>query len=278
MIASSMGRALVLGLVGVSGCVAAGIAAGPVMGALQAISDRSIERTVPADLSTAARATSDALSRTGIRVTVRERGETSWTARGAGGAVTVDATLTEVTTQLTRVSLRVESGRISADKGTAEEILNQIAQSLSPRPEAVREPSNRGDDGTAAIATLEAEVRRLRLEMEKERNTPPRPVAEPEPVAQPRIREGAVVSIPESSGLPTPAKASAAAPALAKPAPAPSGSAPSASGHARKERPDVVPPRPYTPVVEPGGTLAGPLAPVNVLTPIQPMTGLGTQN
>ena len=51
------------------GCATAGLAlVGPLAGSLTAIVDRSVERTLPADLSTTWGATADALARMAVRI------------------------------------------------------------------------------------------------------------------------------------------------------------------------------------------------------------------
>jgi hypothetical protein len=262
------------------GCAAGGLAAvGPLVSALQLIGDRSVERTVPADIATAAAVTVETLAHMGILMKTAERDDASWEARGEGGTVTVRARLTRVTARLTKVVLRVESGRLTADKGTAEEIQNQIAQALTQLAAAGREPSSRAEAGTGAMSALEGEVRRLRLEMEAGRTVtrPPataRPPATDVTPAKSRVREDAVLSIPASYGLPTPAPSAVpVGPELVRPAVTPSAAAFSPSSSAATARPDAVPPTASRPL-DRDTILAAPLEPVNVLVPIPPMTGL----
>lgn len=262
------------------GCAAGGLAAvGPIFSALQAIGDRSVERTVPTDVSTAAAATVDALSRMGIQVKESERGEASWKASAQGGEVTVTAQVTQVTARLSKVTLRVENGGITADKGTAEEIQKQIALSLTERTTSPRDPAVNAEAGTAAISALEGEIRRLRSEMEASRTAPRLPATQADGPPQPSVREGAVLSIPVSYGLPTQAPPSATPPpVLVQPASAASaaGASPPA-GIGEEPRGRRAPAAPAA-GIDPVSVLAAPLVPASVLSPIQPLTGIGSPN
>ena len=76
--------------------------------------------------------------------------------------------------QLPAVSPRVRglAGRLTADKQTGEELHNQIARVLTERLEASRPPTPVQND---ALASLEAQVRSLRMELahQREASVPP---------------------------------------------------------------------------------------------------------
>jgi hypothetical protein len=106
---------------------------------------------------------------------------------------------------MTKVFVRVEAGGLLADKETAEEILNQVALSVVP-PSAVvvREPSAEGDTFAEELATLEEQIRQLKLAIEEQEKD--RVAHRP----QPDLNEGAnavvsngsrIVTIPPSYGI-----------------------------------------------------------------------------
>src|SRR6266481_6385654 len=128
----SLAPLLLIVLLGNGGCVAAGLAAvGPMLGSITALGDRTVERTIPADLSTTWGATVDALARMAVRVEQTEKTGNRWQLTGIEGDVTVYGTLERVTPSMTKLSIRVEAGSIYADKGTGEELLNQVGVSLA---------------------------------------------------------------------------------------------------------------------------------------------------
>ena len=186
------------------GCATAGFALmGPLASSVVAIADRSVERTLPADLGTTWGATADALARMAVRVEQADRSGPEWRLTGTGEQVTVHATLARVTAGMTRVSVRVEAGGLLADKKTGDELLNQIAASVASFVAAGRR------DGPAVGATsaeelrvLQQEIQRLGSRIEQAREAPP-PVARPEPVAAPAPSPARVITIPASAGLAT---------------------------------------------------------------------------
>jgi len=220
------------------GCAAAGMAAvGPVLSAVEALADRSVERTLPADLSGASSVTLDTVSRLGFKVHDLQRADDTWTFEAANEKLTVHGQLTRFSPSLTRVSLRVEIGSFAADKSTADEILNQIAASLAEQLRA-RAPVAADDAASRRLAEIEAELQRLRTELEAARVRAERRVERGEVDARDAPGAGrvpGVISIPASYGVPT-----LAAPSF-----------------------DAPPP-------DRGG--AGPLAPVNGLRPVYPVT------
>lgn len=256
-------RGLALGLVvglATSGCVAAGLAAGPLMSAVQLVGDRTVERTVAAELAEAQAATEAVLVRMAFRIESRERDDGVRRLRAVADDVTVHARVERVTAKLTRVGLRVEAGRMVADRDTGAQMHEQIAALLAPAP--ARPPA--GDPAAEALATLQGEIRKLRSDIE-ERRAAERPAAAPEHVPSIRVEPGAVLTAPMSAALPTvggPAPPiSVAVPAAAGPA-APVARSASLRGEAVSATVDA--------------PTAAPLQPAGALTPILPATGVGS--
>jgi hypothetical protein len=257
----------VLGVAGLTagGCATAGLAlVGPLAGSVAAIADRSVDRTLPADLGTTWGATADALARMAVRVDQTEKSETKWRLSGTGEAVTVHGTLERVTAGMTKVSVRVEAGGLFADKQTSDEILNQIAVSLarfaagSRRAETIPGP----DSASEPLRRLQREVERLGTRIEQAREAPavpPRPEIGPAAT----VRSTPIVVVPTSAGVPT-------VPAARVSPPGPS--APSAAAHPpirREVRPTA--PRPVTePQEERADSIgASPMRSVEVLRPVE---------
>src|SRR5438552_10297980 len=185
------------------GCVAGGLAAvSPVLSALQIVGDRSVERTIAADLPTALALTEETLARMAITLESRTRSDDGWVLRGVSPGLSVEARLVPATERLTRIALRVEAGGwLTADKQTGEELQNQIARVLGERlaaPPAL--PSVQG----GSLAILEAEVRSLRMELERNRPTATPATSVPAPRPSFIIDTSAVVSVPASYGFSTP--------------------------------------------------------------------------
>src|SRR5262249_32412313 len=110
-----------------SGCVAAGVAAGPLMSAVQLLTDRTVERTVGADLTEAQDPTEPVLARMAFQLESREHEEGIRRLRAEADGVTVHVKLERVTAKLTRVGLRVEVGKMTADRDTGTQMHEQIA-------------------------------------------------------------------------------------------------------------------------------------------------------
>ena len=195
-------------LVGSGGCVTAGLAMmGPIVGSLTELGDRKVERTIPADLSTTWGATVDALARMAVRVEQTEKSADRWQLTGVYEAVTVYATLERVTAGMTKVSVRVEAGRIYADKRTGEELLNQIGTSLARL-------TGRGPDDAAAAAeasgrlgALQRAIEHLGVKLEETRegrDAGPSPVVGPKPSApSPTLTTSPIITVPASAGVTT---------------------------------------------------------------------------
>ena len=192
------------------GCVAGGLAAGPLMSAIQAVGQRTVERTIPADVQTASTVLLETLLRLGVVVKDVEAVDEGWRLEGAGGSVSISARLIPLTPKMTRLTLRVENGGILPDRTTATEILTQAAAGVSPRS---------SDEGRVAeaearlLASLQEELRRLRRDIEQPRTAAPAPSAARPPAAEAETR---VIFVPASYGLPTvPAPIGISAPNIA---------------------------------------------------------------
>ena len=193
-------------LLGSGGCVTAGLAAmGPVMGSIAAIGDRTVERTIPADLSTTWGATVDALARMAVRVDQTEKSGDRWRLTGTYEGITVHGTLERVTASMTRVSIRVEAGRLYADKRTAEELLNQIGTSLA----SLTNPGSREAKADASAGRLEAlrqAIERLGAKVDKREDG--RELAQPGrpddgPASPPALMTSPIIMVPASAGVAT---------------------------------------------------------------------------
>lgn len=193
-------------LLGSGGCVTAGLAAmGPVMGSIAAIGDRTVERTIPADLSTTWGATVDALARMAVRIEQTERSGDRWRLTGTYEAITVHGTLERITASMTRVSIRVEAGRIYADKRTAEELLNQVGASLA----SLTSPASREATADASAGRLEAlrqAIERLGAKVDKGQDG--RELAQPGRhddgrASPPALMSSPVITVPASAGVAT---------------------------------------------------------------------------
>jgi hypothetical protein len=186
-----------------SGCAAGGLAAvGPVLSAVQAVTDRTVERTVGADLATARALAHEALTRIAIPVESEVSAGEGWTMRGVSKGLTVDVTLIPATERLTRIAVRVEAaGWLTADKQTGEELHNQIARVLAEHVAARPIPAAQAD----ALAALDAQVRSLRNELARHRDTAPPPsatrTAETKPAMS--VDTSAIISVPASYGFST---------------------------------------------------------------------------
>jgi hypothetical protein len=189
-----------------SGCAAAGMAAvGPVMSAIEALADRTVERTLPGDLSGAYSATLETISRLGLEIRDMQRADEAWTFEAANEKVTVHGQFTRLSPSLTRLSLRVEIGTLAADKSTADEILNQISVRLADQLRVKPSPASE-NVGSSRLAEIEAELQRLRAELEAARARAERRVDRGEVDAGEAAgtrRAPGVISIPASYGVPT---------------------------------------------------------------------------
>ena len=199
----TIASALVATALASGGCAAGGLAAvGPVLSAVQAVTDRTVERTVAADLATARVLALEGLTRIAIPVESEMGVGEGWTMRGVSKGLTVDVTLIPATERLTRIAVRVEAaGWLTADKQTGEELHNQIARVLAEHVAARPVPAAQAD----ALAALEAQVRSLRSELARRRDTVPPASATgtAKPKSAVSIDTSAIISVPASYGFAT---------------------------------------------------------------------------
>jgi hypothetical protein len=247
-----------LAAIGLSGCVGASLAGGPLVSAVQLLGDRTVERTVAADVTETTGVTEAVLVRMGFAIEHREHGDGVRRLRAEAEEITVHATLERVTSKLTRLGVRVEAGRLVADRDTSVQIHEQIAAALVP----ARAPVT--DAGAAeALTTLQGEIRKLRSNIEERRVERPAPAAAPDTRAV-RVEPGAIVTVPMSAALPT---VGGAAPPVSVQAPVTPAMAVSPAAPADASRiPDT-----------PDSRVAAPLRPAATLTPIQPTRGVATE-
>ena len=255
---------LVLGLVvalATSGCVAAGLAGGPLMSAVQLIGDRTVERTVVAELAEALGATEAVLTRMAFRIEDREREEGVRRLRAVADEITVHVKLERVTNKLTRLGLRVEAGGLLPDRDTGTQIHEQVAAALAPA--TARAPVS--EPGAAeALTTLQGEIRKLRSDIE-ERRAAERPAPVGENGMSMRLEPGAIVTIPMSAALPT---IGGPAPPVSVQAPATTIPPATVAGSSSLPREAAA--------TMPDARMGAPLRPAAALTPIQPAVGVGS--
>jgi len=220
----------------------------------------------PADQVTAWGVTVDALSRMAVRLDEADKSGERWLLKGTGEAVTVHGTLERVTTRMTKVSIRVETGSLLADKKTGDEILNQVSASLASLDRAVRETAvpQKPDASAERLGALQREVERLGVKLNGAGNMAP-PPSMPEAAAAPPSSTTGVMVIPASAGVPT---------------------VPFAIGYSRPEPVPSVAIRPIAREADPPRTSQAPrperdlaerifpatLVPVGVLSPVQALS------
>jgi len=183
-----------------SGCVAAGIAAGPLVSAVQAVTDRTLERTLPVDLPLAWGASVDTLQRMGFRLDRLDREADPRVIEGSADGISVTARLSRITATMTRLAIRVETGGLTADKDTADAIAAHVLA-------RVKTPEGQIDsaDAARALDTLRQEVQQLRSTLERERANGPTRVTAPVPSTGSGFSVGKpAVVVPMSYGFDTP--------------------------------------------------------------------------
>lgn len=187
------------------GCVAAAPLISAAVSAAPLIGGRTVERTVAADRPVTWQAVEATLADLAFRIERREQEKDEWRLRGVTGDVTVEAKLEPVTPKLTRVSVRVETGGPFADRRTAEVIHEHIVKVVhaAGRPAtATDSASPRSDE---AIRSLEAEVRRLRTDLD-DRSRGTRQRVDSSPAEQPaavRVERSAIVTPPLGVAFPS---------------------------------------------------------------------------
>jgi hypothetical protein len=184
-----------------SGCVAAGLATGPLMSAVQVIGDRAVERTVGGELSEAVGVTEAVLARMAFRIEDREREDGVRRLRAVADDVTVHVRLERVTGALTRIKVRVETGGLLPDRDTASYIQQQVAAVLASPPTTAAAPTERAVE---AVSTLQREVQKLRVDIEERQRHPGQAGTASGDVSRgARVETGAIVNVPMSAALPT---------------------------------------------------------------------------
>jgi hypothetical protein len=226
------------------------------------VADRSVERTLPADLGTTWGAAADALARMAIKVDQTDKSEARWRLTGTGESVTVHGTLERVTAGMTKVSVRVEAGGLFADKRTGDELLNQIGASLERFANAGRRDSTPDQSGEQ-LRQLQRQIERLGVKIEQAREVSP-PSTRPENAPATSVSTSPILTIPTSAGVATvPAAAVSLSP---RPTPPPA-LVPAAA------RLDAEPATPRQPAEALGrgadDVVAGPLRSVEVLRPVE---------
>jgi hypothetical protein len=236
------------------------------MGSLTALGDRTVERTIPADLSTTWGATVDALARMAVRVEQTEKSGNRWRLTGIDGDVTVYGTLERVTANMTKVSIRVEPGSIYADKRTGEELLNQVGASLASFTGTGPRDAEAAAESVARLGALQRAIDRLGTKVDEardgrdgRRSTGGDPqISTPSPT----VTTSPIITVPASAAVAT------------VPGPAPALVGPRLAPMLRREERESVPP---------GGPverrkdrtdeiMARPLTSVEVLRPVEGLT------
>ena len=242
-----------------SGCVAAGLAGGPLVTAVQALSDRAVERTVGGELSEALGVTEAVLTKMAFRIEEREHGDGIRRLRAVADDVTVHVRLERLTGALTRIKVRVETGGLLPDRDTGSHIHQQIAALLASPPTTAAASTDRAVE---AVSTLQQEVQKLRVDIEQ-RHTGQVERARTEASSSPRVEAGAIVNVPMSAALPT---VGGAAPAISVATPATPIAAAGAVGAAPRGAADAA----VRDARMPGLRAAEPLI------PIRPISGVET--
>ena len=250
------------------GCATAGLALlGPLVGSISALGDRSVDRTIPADLSTTWGATVDALARMAVRVEQTEKSGDRWQLTGTYETVSVYATLERVTASMTKVSVRVEAGSIYADKRTGEELLNQVGASLASLTGSGPHDAAAAAEASARLGALQRAVERLGTKVEEARDgrDARRREGSPETFApSPTVTTSPIITVPASAGVatvpgPLPALVQQrSTPAFRREEPETESAPSTGPPKAQKDRTDDI--------------LARPLSSVEVLRPVEGLT------
>ena len=251
------------------GCVAAGMAVSPVISAVQAVTDRTLERSIPADQSLTWAASIEAIQRMGFHVDQARRDEEPRVIEASAEGMTVTARLTRMTPSMTRLALRVESGRLTADKDTADTIANQVLTRVQGTA-ADMARAQETQDAIRAVDGLRHELRQLRSTMGQPRPVAPAPAVDVAPApasvqtapATPSLRLGTpAVVVPAGYGFEVP------------PSAVTTSSPTSTTGSADRVDTSSVTTAPLpAPASEVRNLQAVPLAPVGTLSPVPGFT------
>jgi hypothetical protein len=202
--ASATALAVLTGMAS-GGCVAAVPIFSAAISAAPLVGGRSVERTVATDRPVAWQALEMTLADLAFLIEGREQEKDEWRLRAVAGDITVHARLEPVTSRLTRVSLRVESGGPLADRRTAEVIHDQIVKIVHTAGRPTTAADSAAPRSDEAIRSLEAEVRRLRTDIDDRSRGTRHPVessATDQPPAT-RVEQSAIVTAPLSAALPS---------------------------------------------------------------------------
>jgi len=238
------------------GCVAAGVAGSPIISALQLVTDRNVERAVPAELDLTWVASIDTLLLMGFRVDRVDRDSDPRVIEASANRLTVTTRLSGVTGNMTRLIIRVEAGGLTADKDTAETLAGQI---LARVKTTTPEERSQTEQAARALDTLRNEVQQLRSTLDRDRAPVAAPAASSPPSgvtsAPPGFSLGApAIVVPTSYGFEVMPSS--------VPAPRP------VSGDAGLQRVDAPP----AVSLDTREILAAPLAPASTLTPVPGFT------
>ena len=252
------------------GCVAAGVAVSPMISALQAVTDRTLERSIPADQSLTWAASIETIQRMGFQVDRLRSEEEPRVIEASAEGMTVTARVSRMTPSMTRLGLRVESGRITADKDTADAIAGQVLA----RVQTTASDTARARETQEAIRAVDG----LRHELQQLRSTmgPPRVAPAPAPASDVAPPPGGVQTMPVTPGLKlgTPAVVVPVGYGFEVPASAVQSGAPSwtTGGADRLDASSVTPAPTAVPPAQVQNIHAVPLAPVGTLSPVPGFT------
>jgi len=187
------------------GCVAAAPLISAALSAAPLIGGRSVERTVAASRPMAWQAVETTLADLAFRIEGRDQEKDEWRLRSVADEITVEARLEPVTSRLTRVTLRVETGGPLADRRTAEVIHDHIVKTVHAAGRQTTVSDSTSTRSDEAIRSLETEVRRLRTDIDDRSRSTRQPVESSAPNQPPavRVERSAIVTAPLSAALPS---------------------------------------------------------------------------
>jgi len=187
------------------GCVAAAPLISAALSAAPLIGGRSVERTVAAGRPMAWQAVETTLADLAFRIEGRDQEKDEWRLRAVADEITVEARLEPVTSRLTRVTLRVETGGPLADRRTAEVIHDHIVKTVHAAGRQTTVSDSTSTRSDEAIRSLETEVRRLRTDIDDRSRSTRQPVESSAPNQPPavRVERSAIVTAPLSAALPS---------------------------------------------------------------------------
>jgi hypothetical protein len=140
-----------------------------------------------------------------IKFETSDKSGEQWQFKGIGEAATVYGMLEPVTARMTKVSVRVEVGKLFSDKRTAEELLNQVAASLAGPSNLITRSA--AEESAARLQALQREIERLGAKFDESReprssglkaSTSTLPAA-----PNPALVTIPIIVIPTSAGIPS---------------------------------------------------------------------------